>query len=104
MQMKNTRPSRQESKTPVGSERDAPIDVRDMLSLNVREEFQFRRPLKLHRKKRKFLKYAAAMAVANALCYLPVLIIPGMFVGIFCLSGMVIVSVGITWITWVVID
>lgn len=88
---------------PVGSGPDAPIDVRQILQANLRVEDRFAAPLEIRpRRSKRKRDYWTVLLGSYVVAALTVLWQPGsvIFVG----AGVIILSLGLTWIMWFVMS
>ncbi|MEX0325392.1 MAG: hypothetical protein AB3N33_04820 [Puniceicoccaceae bacterium] len=79
----------------------APVDARQILQENTEKGLANESFTITERPRRKRRDYLVLMVLGNLLLLIPLLLfLPNLFISVSCLSGMVLYSVGISWVMW----
>ncbi|MEX0332481.1 MAG: hypothetical protein AB3N64_13770 [Puniceicoccaceae bacterium] len=78
-----------------------PVDSRQILQENTERGLTNESFEVTERPRRKRRDYLVLMVLGNLLLLIPLLLfLPNLFISVSCLSGMVLYSVGISWVMW----
>ncbi len=84
---------------------EAPADVREMQQANQRTQSVYEEPVDLTpRRSRRKRDYWLVMLLGNAALAALMVAVPSPAMFVYALSGMVLLSVGLTWVMWFVMS